>query len=296
MKKIFSMMLMTASMYCSGQAGTDIYLFDLSMRNGKVIISGGKNFTNRIGYDNQPFFHPSKPIIYFSAFNDSGRSDIKYFDYRQNTMANLTTTPEREYSPTVTPDGKFISCIIQRDNGAQDLAKYPIGGGDPVVLINNLVVGYHSWIDRDKLLLFVLGDSNRHTLHYYQLASKKDSIIAAKIGRSLHKIPGKREMSFVQTISDKESIVQRFNPTTMTVCNVISALPGQDHLAWLNGNTLLMSDGNQLFYYTIGKTNSWQPVEFEGQTKPINGISRLAVNGERTKIAVVVNEAVANRQ
>ncbi len=172
MKKWVWTVFVFVSLSSFGQTGSEIILFDLKMKNGQVVLSNAANITNHKGYDNQPFFHPSKPIIYYSSFDDSSRSDIKYYNYKTGKTSNLTVTREREYSPTVTPDGKFISCIIQRDNGAQDLGKYPIAGGQPEVLINNLTVGYHVWAAKDKLLLFVLGDSSSNTLHYYNLSAK----------------------------------------------------------------------------------------------------------------------------
>ena len=142
MKNLFFALLVFSVSASSGQSGSELFLFDLKVKDGQVTLSGGVNITNHKGYDNQPFFHPSKPVIYFSSFNDSGRSDIKYYDYKKKTTANLTVTNEREYSPTVTPDGKFISCIIQRDNGVQNLGKYPVRGGEPEVLINDQIGKY----------------------------------------------------------------------------------------------------------------------------------------------------------
>ncbi|MEO7393675.1 MAG: hypothetical protein ABIU11_01970, partial [Chitinophagaceae bacterium] len=208
MKFTICFIIIALSFPCFAQTGSEIILFDMKVKKGKIILSNPENITKRKGYDNQPSFHPAQPIIYFSSFDDSNRSDIKFYNYKTKRTTNLTITREREYSPTVTPDGKFISCVIQQDNGAQDLGKYPISGGSPTVLINNLKVGYHSWVAKDKLLLFVLGDSNTNTLHYYNLSDKSDSIIAKNIGRSLHKIPGQNAMSFVQKISEKEGLIK----------------------------------------------------------------------------------------
>jgi hypothetical protein len=290
MKKTLIIFFTFSFLTSSGQSGSEIFLFDLKVKDGQVTLSGGVNITNHKGYDNQPFFHPSKPDIYFSSFNDSGRSDIKYYDYKKKTTGNLTVTNEREYSPTVTPDGKFISCIIQRDNGAQDLGKYPVSGGEPEVLINDLIIGYHAWAGNNKLLLFVLGDSSRNTLHYYDLSAKKDTILSTNIGRSLHKIPGQNAMSFVQKISDKESLIKRFDIADAAITTITSALPGQDHLAWLQKSTILMSDGVKLFSYRHGTDKSWQPVIVEGDISMLKGISRLAVDIKNTKLALVVNE------
>lgn len=290
MKKLLLCITSFSFLACTGQTGSEIFLFDMKIKDGKVTLSNSKNITHHKGYDNQPFFHPAKPVIYYSSFNDSGRSDIKYFDHKRNKTVYLTQTNEREYSPTVTPDGNYISCIIQRDNGAQDLGKYPVNGGEPEVLINDLVIGYHSWVDKNKLLLFVLGDSNRHTLHYYDLATRKDTIIATNIGRSLHKIPGQNAMSFVQKISDTTAMITRIDIITGKISPVIPALKGLDHLAWLNNNTIMMSDGAALFFYRIEIDNTWQPVSIEGDMSMLKGMTRLAVNKANSKLTVVVSE------
>ncbi|HLZ15539.1 MAG TPA: hypothetical protein VKQ08_00770, partial [Cyclobacteriaceae bacterium] len=130
-----------------GQAGSEILLFELTIQKDKVTIANPKNITNHPGYDNQPFFDADKPVIYYSSFNDDGRADIKYCNYKTGVTTQLTKTPEREYSPTLTPDKQFISCIIQRDNGAQDLGKYPVEGGEPLMILNDRIIGYHAWLD-----------------------------------------------------------------------------------------------------------------------------------------------------
>ncbi len=290
MKKLLLFALIFSFLDSPGQTGSEIYLFDLKITNDKVVLSNGKNITNHKGYDNQPFFYPSQPVIYYSSFDDSGRSDIKYYNYERKETKNLTLTHEKEYSPTVTPDGQFISCIIQRDNGMQDLGKYPINGGKPIVLINHLKIGYHAWAGENKLLLFVLDDSIHNSLHYYDLSKNADTVIAENIGRSLHKIPGQNAMSFVQKISDKLSIIKRFDMSAGVISTIISTLPGQDHFTWLKNGMLLMSDGNKLFVSHDKLDSVWQPVTIKGDTTMLKGVTRLATNTDNSKLAVVVSE------
>ena len=274
----------------SGQAGSEILIFDLKITKEQVIISGGKNITNHEGYDNQPYFHPALPVIYYSSFDDSARSDIKYFNFKKKETRNLTLTHEREYSPTVTPDGQFISCILQRDNGAQDLVKYPINGGKPEILISRLTIGYHAWAGKNKLLLFVLDDSLHNSLRYYNLSDNTDTILAKNIGRSLHKIPGQNAMSFVQKIPEKGSVIKKFELNSGVISDIAITLPGQDHLTWLRSDMLLMSDGNKLFVYRVGSENNWQPLIIYGDASLLKGVTRLATNTSNTKLAVVVSE------
>jgi hypothetical protein len=139
------------------QTGSEIILFDLKAKKKSITLSNPQNITNHPGYDNQPSFHTDEPIIYYASFNDQGRSDIKAYNFETQTTTQVTNTPEREYSPTLTPDKTGISCIIQRDNGAQDLGKYPLDGTEPYIIIDSLVVGYHVWTDNSHLALFVLG-------------------------------------------------------------------------------------------------------------------------------------------
>ncbi|MEI9912182.1 MAG: hypothetical protein WDO71_22525 [Bacteroidota bacterium] len=44
---------------------------------------------------------------------------------------------------------------------------------------------------------------------------------------------------------------------------ITPALPGKDHLAWLQNSTILMSDGVKLFSYRHGIDKVWQPVIVE---------------------------------
>ena len=289
MKQLISIALIFSGLFSSAQTGTEIILFDIKSENGQYLFSNPVNITNHKGYDNQPSFHPSKPLIYYSSFNDSGRSDIKIYDYKTGKTSSFTETNEREYSPTVTPDGKYISCIIQRDNGAQDLGKYPINGGKPEILINDLKVGYHAWVSKDKLVLFVLGDST-NTLHFYDLSSKEDIVLAKNIGRSLHLIPGENAISFVQNISDKEKRLQKFDMTTRTIIPITMTIRGQDHLTWLENNLILMGEGTGVYIFDTKTKDGWQPVIIEGDASTVKGITRIAVNASKTKLAVVVSE------
>jgi hypothetical protein len=53
---------------------------------------------------------------------------------------------------------------------------------------------------------------------------------------------------------------------------------------------LLMSDGAKLFTCIDKYKTTWQPVMIEGDAAILKGVSRLAVNKDNTKLAVVVSE------
>lgn len=289
MKKIcFCLCSTLAATISFAQTASEIYLFDLSIKKDKVSISNPINITTHKGYDNQPSFHPDKTIIFYSSFNDDGRADIRSYDYKTKQTKSITETTEKEYSPTVTPDQQYLSCIIQRDNGAQDLGKYPIDGGEPLVLINNLTVGYHVWADNSHLGLFVLGTPNK--FYYYLLPTKKDVVVAEDIGRSLNKVPGESAISFVQKTADKQWMIKKLETTTMKVTNIGPTLSEKEDLSWLPDGKIIMSDGAKLFFLQPDKGQNWNSVEIESGADILKGVTRLAVSVDGKKLAVVVAE------
>jgi hypothetical protein len=269
------------------QTGSEIFLFDLAVKKSKVSASHPVNITNHKGYDNQPFFHPDLPVIFYASFNDDGRSDIRSYNFKNKQTKSITQTAEREYSPTVTLDKQYLSCIIQRDNGAQDLGKYPIEGGEPVVIIDNLTVGYHVWGDNSHLGLFVLGTPN--TLHYVLLPMKKDTIIAQNIGRSLHKVPGETAISFIQKISDTDWRIRKLDTRSLKITDVGPAITAHEDLAWLPDGKILMSDGPKLFFMDPAEGPAWNEVQVSGSSV-LKGVTRLAVSADGKKLAVVISE------
>jgi hypothetical protein len=284
MKKFFLLVAFLQAGVLFAQTGSEIILFDLKIKKGIVQVKNGQNITNHVGYDNQPSFHTDKPLLYYASFNSEGRSDLKSYNFKSKVTENVTLTSEREYSPTLTPDKNFISCIIQRDNNAQDLGKYPVTGGEPSVIIDNLIVGYHVWADNSHLGLFILGDPN--TLHFLRLPTKEDTVIAENIGRSLHRIPGQRAISFVHKVSEKEWLIKKLDTETMQVSTLGTTLPGREDITWSPNGMLFSSDGEKLYW--LDGTN-WRLIELPA-VPALKGITRLAINAKGDKLAVVITE------
>lgn len=282
MKKLFVLLLLPLSVLA--QTGSEIMLLDLKLSKSGMEVSNPINITNRPGYDNQPSFHPDQPHVYYSSFNEEGRSEIKQYNFLTKETINITITSEREYSPTVTPDKQFLSCIIQRDNNEQNLGKYPIQGGTPVVLIDDLIVGYHAWMDEDQLILFVLGEPM--TLRLYSLPTKTNKILGEKIGRSLHSIPSQKAMSFVDKSVEGNWKIKKLDSKSLAVSEIGTTLSGREDLAWTPDERVVMSDGEKLFYLNT-KNSAWEEVKMDSAMK---GITRIAISKDGKKIAVVVSE------
>ena len=281
----FLLLLVSFPLASFAQNGPDIILFDISIQPTSIILTKPVNITSHKGYDNQPFFSGNN--IYYSSEMDSGQMDIQKYNYHTGITSVVTHTEENEFSPTVTPDGKFISCILQRMDKKQDLVKYPIKGGSPVTLINTLKVGYHAWADKNILLLFVLEDTNRNALHYYNVTTREDKKITTDIGRSLQKIPGKTAVSFIQRTAGA-SMINEYDVKRKKVTTIMPALHDAEFLTWTRNGIILMSDGKDIYFTKRGKDN-WQKVIINGDVI-LKNISRLALNEQNTKIAVVAEQ------
>ena len=286
MRAVFTAVVVLFSIAAYSQAASEIWLFELQVKKDNLVIGQPKNITNHKGYDNQPSFHPDEQIIYYTSFNDGGRADIKSFNYKTGETKNITTTTEREYSPTVTPDKQFLSCIIQRDNNAQDLGMYPIAGGEPIVLISDLIVGYHAWFNPELLMLFVLGQPQ--TLQLYNLKTKEHEVVEDSIGRSIHKIPGEQAISYVLKKSETEWIIKRFDPTAKATAEIINTIPGNEDITWTPDQKIIISADTKLFYVDPDQDKEWKPLTID---KPLpSKATRLAVSKDGKKLAVVVME------
>jgi hypothetical protein len=289
MKILFSALtLLSFCLTSLAQTGSEIYILDLKEKKGKITLSNPRNITNRIGYDNQPSFHKTEKVLYFSSFDESGRADLKSYNLKTKETKNVTTTPEREYSPNLTPDGDYLSCIIQRDNSAQDLGKYPVEGGEPIAIIDNMIVGYHVWADNSHLALFILGiDGAPNTLHYLELPTREDTVLAENIGRSLHRIPSQEAISYVAKVSADNWEIRKLNLDKLNSEKIATTLPGKEDICWTAAGTLLSSDGEKIYML---QNEKWIPLPIKGLKLPLKGITRLAVNAQNTTLAIVISE------
>ena len=289
MKLIVTLAILLSGCPVLAQTASEIHLFDLNHHQDSITLTNPRNISQHPGYDNQPFFHPEQPIIFYSSFNEDGRADLRSYDIATRQARNFTQTDEREYSPTVTPDRKFLSCILQRDNEAQDLVKYPLTGGPPIVLIDSLKIGYHTWINQNELLLFVLGEPM--TLRHFNMTSGEDRILAQNIGRSLHRIPGQEKMSFIQKSENEQDWkIMSYDPVSHELETLVPTLPGREDLTWTPDGKILMSDGANIFLHDPASPEkpTWAQVAMSN-TK-LRGITRMAISPDGKRLALVAEE------
>jgi len=264
---------------------TEIFLaaFDA----GGKLQTDAVNISNSPGYDNQPSFVPDGSAILFTSQRVEGSgTDIYRYDISSRALTRLTTTPESEYSPLVTPDGRTFSVIRQAADGTQFLWRYDLTGGNGRPALANVnPVGYHVWVDATHLLLFVLGGQGKpNTLQYADTATGTAEVIDSSIGRSLLRRPPGDTFSYVSKPQGGRWVVKEFNPktrATTAVTNTVDENTSED-CAWLPDGRLLMASGSKILAWT--SASGWAEIgDFSGAGT--GRITRLAAS--RTHVAFV---------
>jgi hypothetical protein len=284
MKALFSTLLLCLAIFISNaQTSSDIYLFDIQMNNNSLKLINGKNLTEREGYDNQPHFVDDRALLYTSQRGD--QTDIYAFDFVQNTAGNLTRTPNTsEYSATLTSDKGFISTIMVEEDGTQRLWKFPITGGTPTLVLDDIKpVGYHAWYN-EKLALFVLG--RPATLQVANALTQEVSTITGNIGRCLAPIPASGKISFVHKEAGKAWMIKSLDMNTMEIADIVETLEGSEDYAWAGPNRLIMAKDSKVFECVLDGDKTWKEIA-DLSDMGITKLSRIAIDKGIKRLAIV---------
>jgi len=268
---------------------TDIWVFPLESMGAGADPTSGIRATERPGYDNQPHFLPGSTILYYTSIDEAGQADIRSFHLVTGVSARITqTAPESEYSATVMPSGTRFSAIRVEADSAQRLWSFDLSGGTPAVVLEDIrPVGYHAWLDEDRLALFVLGSPA--TLQIASVSTGTARIAARDIGRSIYRAPEDETVSFVQWSEGGEGWITSYDPATDTTRPLAPLLEGNEYYAWTPDGVLLMGVGSRLYRWLPGRADEWTEVIDLGPAG-IEGISRIAVSPDGAWIAVVARE------
>jgi dipeptidyl aminopeptidase/acylaminoacyl peptidase len=281
----------------AGPPATEVFLAPLAATDARLTVGPPENISNSPGYDNQPFFAPDGRTLYFtsarggvSAKCGSPQTDIYAVDLQSRKVTRVTDTPECEYSPTVTPDGRHLSVVRVEADGTQRLWRFSLGDGGPsLVLADVKPVGYHAWLDGRRLALFVLGQPA--TLQIADTDTGKAEVVASNIGPSIQRRP-RGGISFVQQSGDREHrtftitelAMERGKPVTRPLTSAVAGAT-QVHIAWTPDDTLLMAHAGTLHAWKPG-SSAWVAAA-DLAALGLENVTRLAVNPAGDRIALV---------
>jgi hypothetical protein len=259
---------------------TDVYLVALGAEGRPE--GAPRNVSGRAGYDNQPAFTADGRVLYTSIRED-GQADIYGFDPSSGATTRLTRTQESEYSPTPLPGGGFSTVRVEAD-GTQRLWRFDAAGGDPQLLLAEVrPVGYHAWIDSTRLALFVLGEPP--TLQLADTRTGQAAVVARDIGRSLHRVPGRDAISYVDRSSAEEWWITELDAATGRARRLVRLPEGGEDYAWTPDGAILTARGARLLRFTRA-SGRWTVVADFGAAG-LDGITRLAVSADGRTLALV---------
>ncbi len=281
MKNFLFLIILYLTIPVQAQNNPEVYLADIEFGEDGFSISNLANISNNPEYDNQPSFLPDGSGVLFTSQRGEA-TDIKLFDFETREYKWLTESEGGKYSPTVTPDGKHFSSVWLKPDGEQLLWKFPLNEGTPEVLVPDEVIGYHTWFNENTLYTFVLGDV--FTFVEFKLGDQiTRKVIATNPGRSIHKIPGKDEISFIDKNDSTNWVVKSYNPKTAQIRSLTSTPESSEDMFWIDSSSFLIGKGNQLMTWKEGHglSNGTPVFEMDGV------ISRISLSPDRTKIAIV---------
>lgn len=274
-------LFLTSALFC--QINTEVHVFDITKKGENYILKNGKNISNNGGYDSQPFFYDSTSVIFSSTRNKN--TDVVVYDLNDNTKRFISDTKNGgEYSPQRIPNSSNVSAVRLDDDGLQRFYQYNFRSKKNKEIIPNLKVAYPNWFDKNILAaVSIVNDSLE--LFICDVKKNTNSSVAKNVGRSVHKIPNTNLMSFVSKENKDYWLLKSINPKTKEI-KTITSLGKYEDVTWLPNGTLLISKSESIYKFNPKKDK--QPsLFFAFSDKNINNISRIAVNKNGTKLALV---------
>jgi len=254
---------------------TDVYLVPLTPGGAALPKVGAPlNVTHRAGYDNQPSFSNDSKYLFYTSTREDAQSDIYRYNFSTGLAVPVQKTKESEYSAFSTAADDAVTVIRVEADSTQRLWRMPNSGAPSVMFPSVKPVGYFAQADDSTWALFVLGQPA--TLQIAHTNREGTETVARNIGRSLHRIPGTKRVSFVQKGADGW-FVMSFDPATKTIDTLVATVSkNSEDVVWADSTTLLSATGSKLFAWKKG-TATWTEIGDFGYAS-LNSITRLAVS------------------
>jgi hypothetical protein len=288
--KVFLFSLFISS-YCFAQMPeTDIWLVNIVKKDGKYSYENPLNISNRKGYDNQPNFTEDNKGIYFVSDKVENQTDIFIYNIKHKTINPIFQTRESEYSPTLTTDNKFITCVVVLTDSSQQLHNYHIENKLPAVEISKGIpntdsVGYFTWLNKDTVLYYKLTEP--HSLRAWDITTNKDVWICDYPIRAFKKT-GNTSQFIYGIKKDSTSVEFRIYNPMLRESKVYATYPSvAEDFIWNNELGLIKSENSDLLNYNP-LTKNWDLL-FSFSSIGIKKITRFVFDSKNKRLAIVSN-------
>lgn len=268
---------------------TEVHLFDLAVKDGQYVLTGGKNVSNNAGYDNQPYFTDQSESLLFVSVRDGKQSDVFELNIESQETTQITKTPHSEYSPKTFAGNKEVTFVSEGGNPYQSVWSHNRMSGKSRWLLNSKEpVGYYSTNEESGDVLF--WSRYGWSVQYLNIKHDQGRFVSGNaLPSSPQNIPNSGEFSFVHRQTNSEVWIKSFNPKDFSITPIAPIYGANYEYTWAPNGDLLRMQDNQLFVWPYkSKGYQWQKVQdlggyFKGKA------SRLAVSKNGRYIAVVEN-------
>lgn len=274
---------------------TEVHLFDITTINGELTLTNQRNISNNNGYDNQPSFYNDNLVLFVSTKNK--QTDIATYNIRDKAVSFLNSTPNGgEYSPLKIPNSKDVSAVRLDNDGKQRLYRYNYKTGKSTELIKDLVVAYYTWFNENTIISSVI-ENNGLNLYVSNIKTGKNIKYASNTGRSFHKIPNSKLVSFISKEEDKWYI-KSLDPLTGDIKTITETIPKVEDICWLINGTILVPINNTIYTFNP-KTDKTFKVFASFDDDNLQSITRIATNeigSMLTLVSEISPEAIVQQQ
>ncbi len=261
---------------------SDLILFDFKKVNSEYFITKGTliNKFNLDSYNNQPSFFNALNIYFTAVAPGKEQTDIFAIDLLRKKYWQVTDTPDGEYSPTLMPTKRHFSVIVQEENtNIQRLWQFPIDqsglGSDLFPGITG--VGYHTWVDRERVAMFIVGEPNKLILANRNTQEQKT--IVEEIGRGL-KANKRGLIYFVHKVNDENWIIKRYDPSNNKISTIVQTPGKTEDFELMKDETIIMGSGSDLYAFNPDFSKEWVKIGSLSEWG-IENITRLSIFGEK---------------
>lgn len=283
---LISYFIFSCHLYGQSTLVTNIYLFALEYNDAKLSVHSPRFITkfNEKGYNNQPFFVNDHELLISVKLPFSEQNDIYSLNLSNNVKRQITKTSLSEFSPSLSQDLKFLSCVRVDDpvTSLQRIYSYEYKPGglvfSPFSDIKN--VGYFSWLDQKNVALFLVNKPNQVAL--VNIDSKDPLIFSSDIGRCLQK-NAKGNLIYVHKINDEFWYIKEYDHINQRAAIITETVPGAEDFALTDTGHFIMGKDSKLYSILPDKQKSWLEIA-DLSYYGIRNIKRIAIHGNNIAI------------
>ncbi|MBL4569006.1 MAG: hypothetical protein JKY69_04915 [Flavobacteriaceae bacterium] len=140
------------------------------------------------------------------------------------------------------------------------------------------------WYKKNTIIcVTIVGDNLDLIVHNRE--TKTNTTIQKKVGRSLHKIPNTKLVSYISKTNQKWEI-RSLNPKTGETKKIVDAIDMREDICWLPDGTMLAANKNVIMKFNPATDTKWT-VFHTFPKGTYKNISRILVDKKGTRLVLV---------